>query len=277
MKEDNRPTAILCPNCGKLVNRNTHECIHCGYKNPGKLKAGSLIQILFQRDVGFIEIATLFCIALYIFSILLEPSSVLRSSGIFNFLPPGGRVLDKLGMTGSFAMAEGRWWTLITAIYLHGGLLHILFNVLWIRQLGPVVEELFGTSRLILIFTLSGVFGFIVSNFVGVYFTIGASGSIFGLLGALIFYGRDRGGVFGEAMFRQLMVWAIILFVLGFTMSGVNNFAHGGGFVGGYLSAMLVKYNEKKVEAPSHKTAAAAMVIITVISFLLAFWYGFID
>jgi rhomboid protease GluP len=100
-------------------------------------------------------------------------------------------------MTGSYAMARGRFWTLITAIYLHGSLLHIVFNLLWIRQLGPAVEELFGTSRLILIFTFSGVAGFIISNLVGIQFTIGASGSIFGLLGALIYYGRHCGGVFG--------------------------------------------------------------------------------
>src|SRR5207244_9267799 len=136
-------------------------------------------------------------------------------------------------MTGALAWAAGRWWTLVTAIYLHGGLLHILFNVLWIRQLGPAVEQLFGPARLAVIFTVAGAAGFAVSNYAGVPFTIGASGSIFGLLGAMVAYGRQRGGVFGSMVLRQYGQWALVLFVFGVLMAGVNNPAHAGGLAGG--------------------------------------------
>jgi len=91
---------------------------------------------------------------------------------------------------------DGYWWTIFTAIYLHGGLLHILFNVLWIRQLGPAVEEIYGPARLVIIFTVAGAAGFVASNMFNVWFTVGASGSIFGLLGAIIAYARKRGGAF---------------------------------------------------------------------------------
>ena len=91
----------------------------------------------------------------------------------------------------------GHWWTLLTAIYLHGSVLHILFNVLWIRQLGPAVEQLYGPSRLVVIFTVAGAAGLLASNLLGLPLTIGASGSIFGLLGALVAFGQKRGGAFG--------------------------------------------------------------------------------
>ncbi len=275
MKNNRRTGAILCPNCGKLVNADAAECIHCGYKKPGRKGIGTMISSIFGGNIGVIQMISFVCIALYVISLIVDPSALLETKGIFDFLSPGMASLDRLGMTGTYAMSHGRWWTLITAIYLHGGLLHILFNVLWIRNLGPVVEELFGMSRLILIFTLSGIAGFFLSNLFGINFTIGASGSIFGLLGALIYYGRDRGGIFGQAMFRQLMSWAIMLFVFGFIMPGINNFGHAGGFIGGYLSGMLLSYQEKKRETPFIKNLATAAVIITVVSFLLAVWTGF--
>lgn len=271
MKENRNRGAIICPNCGKLINANAKECIHCGYKNPGRKGFNPISQYL---NVEFIQLITIFCVVIFIFSILLDPSNLFKQHGLLNLLAPSTYILDKLGMTGSYAMKHGRWWTLITAIYLHGSLLHILFNVLWIRHLGPVVEDFFSSSRLIIIFTISGVAGFFVSNIMGISFTIGASGSIFGLLGALIYYGRNRGGVFGEAIFRQLMGWAILLFIFGFLMSGINNFAHGGGFIGGYLSAKILGYNEKKPETLLHKNLAAITIIITIISFILAFWNG---
>lgn len=274
MSNDNTPRAILCPHCGKLINANAEQCIHCGYKNPGKPNLGSMFQRMFKGNMGFVQLVTGFCISLYLLSLLLDPSAILQQTGMLGLLSPSGVSLDKLGMTGSYAMAHGRWWTLITAIYLHGGLLHIVFNLLWIRQLGPAVEQFFGAARLILIFTFSGVLGFVVSNLVGIPFTIGASGSIFGLLGALIFYGRDRGGVFGQAMFRQLLGWAVILFLFGFFMSGINNFAHGGGFIGGYLSAKFFGYMESKQETQLHRRLAAVTIIITIVSFMFAFING---
>src|SRR5207244_1235295 len=79
---------------------------------------------------------------------------------------PTQAALYMLGMTSGGALADGQWWTLVTAIYLHGNLLHILFNVLWIRQLGPAVEDLYGSVRFFVIFTIAGVAGFVVSDMV---------------------------------------------------------------------------------------------------------------
>ena len=270
MPKHKKTGAILCPNCGKLINADAKVCIHCGHRNPSMWGLYPYLRALFGSSSTFVPLIISVCVFFYVLSLLIDPSAILKSHGFFEILSPSMQSLDRLGMTGTYAMFHGRWWTLVTAIYLHGSLLHILFNMLWTRQLGSLTEELFGTSRLLVIFTISGVFGFIVSNLLGVPFTIGASGSIFGLLGALVYYGRRRGGTFGSAMYRQMGTWAIILFLFGFFMPGVNNFAHAGGFLAGYISATILGFNEIKKETGMHRLLGLLMIIITVLCFALA-------
>jgi rhomboid protease GluP len=264
----------LCPSCGKLNSVNAPVCIYCGQRNPGLWGFGPAVGRLLG-DLNFTRLVIGVIIAVYVISLLVDVRSALRLRGPLDILAPSGRALDALGMTGAYAWALGRWWTLLTAIYLHGSLLHILFNVLWINQLAPPVEELFGRSRLILIFTAAGALGFVVSNWAGVPFTIGASGSIFGLLGAMVAYGRTRGGTFGVTILRQYGQWALVLFFLGFLMAGVNNFAHAGGFVGGYLTGMLLGHGDRQRETPTLHLAATATILLTALSFALALWTAF--
>ena len=262
---------MLCPNCGKLISINTEACIHCGYKHPGAWSWGAGLRGWFRRH-DFAQIVTAVCVTIFAISILLDPRGALQMRGFLDFLSPSPQSLFYLGATGSIPMNYGRWWTLITAIYLHGGLLHIFFNLMWVRQLAPQVEELFGPSRLILIYTFSGALGFVLSNFRGIPLTIGASGSIFGLLGAIVCYGRLRGGVFGAEMYRQTLQSAIVLFLFGLFMPGVNNWAHGGGFVGGYVTAMLVGYSEQSAEKPWVQGLTVATLAVTVLAFGMVIW-----
>ncbi len=266
----------LCPSCGKLNSMTAPVCFYCGQRNPGLWGFGPSLTRLLGK-VNFARTVTAVCIAAYVLSLLLDIRSALRPRGLFDILAPSGGALDALGMTGAYAAAHGRWWTLLTAIYLHGSLLHLLFNLLWVNQLAPAVEELYGRSRLLLIFTAAGVLGFAVSNWIGVAFTIGASGSIFGLLGAMVSYGRSRGGMFGVAIFRQYGRWALVLFILGFLMAGVNNFAHAGGFVGGYLTGRILGYSDRRRERGFHHLAATATVVLTVLCFALALWTAFVQ
>ena len=263
--------SIICPSCGKLISANSKQCIYCGRKNPGLWGYGPQLQKILDNFSETTPILVGACVVLYVISLLIDPAALLRPHGLFNILSPSMKALDDIGMTGTYALAHGRWWTLVTAIYLHGGLLHILFNMLWLYQLGQMVENLVGRSRTFLVFTISGVLGFFVSDMLGITFTIGASGSIFGLLGALVYYGRKRGGFFGKQIYKQMGTWAIVLFLFGFMMPGVNNFAHAGGFIGGYISAQLLGFNEISRETETHRMLALAAVALTVISFILEF------
>lgn len=262
---------ILCPSCGRLTSADARVCLVCGRRNPGLWGFAGPLRTLF-RTWNFTNAVTVAVVVLYVASLVLDLQGALRPRGPFDIFSPSPRILDALGMTGAYAWAQGRWWTLFTAIYLHGSLLHILFNVLWIRQLGPAVEELYGPARLVVIFTVSGAAGFLASNWLGVVFTIGASGSIFGLLGAMVAFGRKRGGLFGRMVLRQYGQWALILFVLGFFMAGVNNWAHAAGFAGGYAAGLLLSLAERQVETLIDHGLAVAAIGLTVLGFALSLW-----
>lgn len=264
----------LCYACGKLNRVDASVCFYCGRRNPGLWGFGPWLGRLAGR-LDFARIVTVVCIAAYAASLLLDPAAAMRPRGVFNLLSPSGGALLALGMTGAYPWQLGYWWTLLTAIYLHGSLLHIAFNLLWIHQLAPAVEQAYGRSRLVLIFTGGGVLGFVISNWAGVGTTIGASGAVFGLLGAMAAYGRSRGGLFGMAVFRQYWQWAVVLFVMGFLMPGVNNFAHAGGFVGGYLTGMIVGHGDSRLWDGLHRAAATAAVALTALAFALAVWNAF--
>ena len=173
-----------------------------------------------------------------------------------------------LGMTGGVAWQLGWWWTVLTAIYLHGSLLHIFFNVMWIRNLGPAAAEAFGPARMFVLFNVAGATGFFVSNAMSGAPTIGASGSIFGLLAALIVYGRKRGS---SLMTRQLWQWAIILGIFGFLMPGINNWAHGGGFAGGWVAASLMGFIDERRESTALLVASLALIAVTLVGVGLSF------
>ncbi|MGH7279503.1 MAG: rhomboid family intramembrane serine protease [Candidatus Rokuibacteriota bacterium] len=268
--------AIICPSCGRLTTADADACFVCGRRRPGMWGFAGPLRTLFRAS-SFTTLTMIACVALYVASLVFDPVGALRPRGPFDLFSPTSRALDMLGMTGAFAWAQGRWWTLLTAIYLHGSLLHILFNVLWIRQLGPAVEELYGPARMVLIFTFSGVAGFVISNAMGVPFTVGASGSIFGLLGAMVAFGHRRGGAFGSMVLRQYGQWALILFVFGLLPgTSINNWAHGGGFVGGIAAGLALSLSDGRDETPVERLAAVGIVALTVLAFGLALWTAFV-
>src|SRR3989442_7781458 len=193
---------ILCPSCGRLTRADAAECLICGRRRPGMWGLTTLLHRVFPSG-SVTQVITVVCVALYVASLVFDAVAAFRPRGGFNIFAPSSEVLWALGATGSLAWRLGRWWTFLTAIYLHGGVLHILFNVLWIRQLGPAVEELYGSARFFVIFTVAGVVGFILSSLLGHALTLGASGSIFGLFGAIVAFGQRRGGIFCGMMWRE--------------------------------------------------------------------------
>ena len=232
------------------------------------------------RTGNFSGVVTIACIVLYVATLLIDPVGVTGGRGPFDFfalLSPSGRALAALGGAGAIPWHQGHWWTLFTATYLHGGVFHILFNVLWIRQLGPAVEDLYGRSRLVIVFIASGALGFFASTAVGVPLTVGASAAIFGLLGAMVAYGHRRGGTFGKMVLREYGLWAVILFAFGLMPgSRIDNWAHAGGFIGGLLAGLLLSFSERRDETRLERALALGLIALTVLSFGLALWTAFV-
>jgi len=257
--------SVVCPSCGTLVGVNDQQCLTCGRRNPGLWGFGPFLNRL-GRDLGFTQFVIGACIILYMLMLISDPNGI-STGGLFNFLSPSSRTLFLFGESGALPVfAFGRWWTVLTAGWLHAGLLHIFFNLMWIRQLAPPTSEMYGPSRMIIIYTIAGITGFTASTLAGAFipalggagFTVGASAPIFGLLGALVYYGRRTGSsVVGD----QAKSWAVTLFIFGFFFRGVDNWAHLGGFVGGYVTSRLL--DPLRPERVDHLIAALVCLIVT--------------
>jgi rhomboid protease GluP len=242
------------------------KCYSCGRSNPGLWGYGPLLRKL-GADFGFVQVVIGISATLYLLTLLTSgPAIQMRG---FNFLGPSFEALVLFGMSGSFPVFQlGYWWTLLTASFLHGSLLHILFNMYWVKTLGPDTVELFGPARTVIIYIVSGACGFLLSSvgnlapiplLGGAGFTMGASASILGLVGALVHYGGKSGSSLIRSEATRL---AIMFIVMGLIMPGTDNFAHVGGFVGGYaVSAVL---NPLTRERGDHTIVAVLLVVATL-------------
>ena len=262
---------ILCPSCGRLTSAEAAECLVCGRRNPGMWGFAAPLRAIFGRH-SFTNVVTVACIALYVVSLLLDLRAALSARNPFDAFAPSNAALIALGAAGTVPWSLGHWWTIFTGVYLHGSVLHILFNVLWIRQLGPAVEQLYGPARLMVIFTVAGAAGFLVSNWWQYPLTIGASGAVFGMLGAIVAFGKKRGGTFGAMVLRQYGYMALFMFLLSYFLPGVNNAAHGGGFVGGLLAGLVVSLAEHRRETALDWVLASACIAVTLAGFALSLW-----
>jgi len=271
-----RSGSSLCYACGKLNRVDAAVCFYCGRRNPGLWGYGQSLGRLIG-GLDFAGLVTVVAVVAYLASLALDPRAILVPRGVFDLFAPSGRALYTLGMAGAIPWQQGHWWTVLTAIYLHGSLLHILFNLLWVRQLVPDVEQVYGRARTIVIFTASGVACFLLSSFVGTAFTVGASGAVFGLLAAMVWYGRRRGGFFGSQVLRQYGAWALVLFVLGLVSgTGVNNWGHAGGLIGGFLAAFVLSPTHERPEQGGDRVLAGATLSLTAVAFALQLWTAFL-
>jgi len=281
--------SVVCPSCGKLVGASESECWHCGRRNPGLWGFGTALRRL-GADLGVTQVVVFGCGLLYLLSLALYPAGVSWEPSL-NFLSPSGQSLHRLGAAGALPLIiEGHWWTLLSAGWLHGSLIHILFNMMWVRQLAPAASMIFGPGRTMLIYILASAGGFLLSSVMGwlllatrgnllsfvlswlmgaAGITVGASAAVFGLLGAVVYAGRR--GVASQ-LGRQAWVWAIFLFVFSLFFRGVDNWAHLGGFVAGYGLAKF--FNPLTQERPDHLYAALAGLALTVVAVVIAFFSG---
>lgn len=255
--------SILCPNCRKLISLDEPACPYCGLVRPGLHEtAGKLQNILFAFEP--VQTILYVNIAFFVLALLLDPRGIFMGDNPLAFLSPSSQSLLMLGASGTIPVIQfHHYWSVVAASFLHGGILHIIFNMMALYQLGPFVLREFGLHRFVSIYILTGVVGFAVSVLAGVQFTIGASASICGLIGAIIYFGKSRGGSYGEAIFKQALGWVVGLVIFGFLFSGINNWAHGGGLLSGLLLSYSMGYNDQKTESAWSKILAYTCILIT--------------
>jgi rhomboid protease GluP len=271
-----REGSVVCPSCGNLVGVNDDECLGCGRRNPGLWGFAPLLA-KFGRgrlDEAFPQFIIVVCVILFAATLVSNVQGI-RMSGLMSFLSPSRLGLIMFGASGATTVYDfGWWWTILSASWLHGGLIHIFFNMYWVRMIGPNVIEFYGLSRMVIIYTLAGAAGFLLTSTVGHYMrfglfflqgagdiTIGASASILGLIGALVYYGRRSGS---SMVGQQAKQWAIFLLLFGLFFPGVDNWAHLGGFAGGYLASAWL--DPLKQERLDHSLGALACLVLTLVA-----------
>lgn len=255
-----RTGSVICPSCGKLVSANAEECPYCGRKYPGMFGFTSVLRNL-GKDMGFVQVVIVGAAFLYVATLVVDPQGI-RMGGFFSIGAPSQEALLRFGAAGVYpVIGLDRWWTVLSAGWLHGGLLHIGFNLYWLRSLAPETAELYGPGRMVVLYTVSSITGFLASTLLGTPMTVGASASILGLLGAMVAYGRKTGS---SVVGRQAWSYAVFMIVFGFMMRGVDNWAHIGGFIGGFVVGYLL--DPRRPERGNDLLLAVICLVLTVAS-----------
>ncbi|MEI3611706.1 rhomboid family intramembrane serine protease [Pseudogracilibacillus sp. SO30301A] len=144
------------------------------------------------------------------------------------------------------AIVEGEWWRIVSSMFLHIGALHLFMNMLALYYLGTVVERIFGTARFVIIYFLAGIGGGLTSFAFNVHVAAGASGALFGLFGALLFFGIIYKRLFFQTMGKNLIFILAINLVFGFLVPQIDMGAHVGGLIMGFIAASITYVPNKK-------------------------------
>jgi rhomboid protease GluP len=269
-----RTGSVVCASCGSLVGVNDDKCYSCGRRNPGLWGFGRALRE-FGNDLGFVTIVIYMCGAIYVATLLFSAyiGEGVGSQNPLSMLGPGTATLIAFGGSGAVPVFYyGHWWSFLSAGWLHAGILHLVFNMIVLRQLGPPTAEIYGPARMVIVYTVGGVVGFMLSTFAGAVMpqlpfigagrlTIGASAPIFGLLGGLMYYSR-RGG--SSLVRSAVMGYIMSSVVMGILMPGIDNWAHAGGFAGGYLAGIWL--DPLKPERMDHMVIAAVCLVASALA-----------
>jgi len=239
----------LCPACGTLVGSTATKCHQCGANMTFSFAAASRSISRFMPQTSPVTYAMLaICSVMYALSFIITmkfSGGAGAGGGLMGLGGIASQVSYRLGASlPLFGFLGGpgdltQPWRLVTAIFLHGGLLHIGFNMWVLMDIGPMVEELYGSARYLFLYVATGVCGYLLSSSVG-HFSVGASGSLLGLIGVLLAATTGRKSMGAQALRSALIRWLIYIGVMGFLFAGTDNFAHLGGVASGYLLGRLM-------------------------------------
>jgi rhomboid protease GluP len=155
------------------------------------------------------------------------------------------RVLILLGAKVNDLISGGEYFRLVSAMFLHGGLMHLAVNMYSLYAIGPMVEKVYGKKKYIAIYFLAGICASIFSYSFSTSVSIGASGAIFGLLGAVLVFAIKSKGKTGIGFIKSILSVIFINIIIGITLPNIDNFAHMGGLIGGMIISFLVSFREE--------------------------------
>ncbi len=256
-KGERRPQ--LCPACGALVGISATRCHVCGANLRFGLAAWS--KGLSEFFGGHAPVTT----ALLILNVIVFAAEIMgtmhagKMGGLSILWGMDGETLYRLGACYGPAIFVGHeWYRLVTAMFLHGGLIHIGFNMIVLLDIGPMVEEVYGSARYLFLYLVMCIAGYVLSALAG-HFSVGASGAILGIIGLLIAITTKRGGTQMKELRSRLISWVVTIFALGFLVGGLrtDNWAHFGGLAAGFLLGKV--FADRLPEPGRERTQAYAL------------------
>lgn len=168
----------------------------------------------------------------------------------------------------------GQYYRLITGMFLHGNIYHLFFNCYALYVLGSQIENFLGRIKYIIIYLFSGLIGALFSmTFSGPVGSIGASGAIFGLMGALLYFGYHYRVYLGSVIKSQIIPLIIVNLAIGFVFAGIDNFAHIGGLIGGTMITMALGVKDKSTTFEKVNGWIITLIFVAFITYM-AFVYS---
>ena len=262
----------MCPHCRALIDRDAKVCPLCGEAIGARRARGGASTP--GKIMGVIPIPTtatsvmvVACLALYAISWYMTQNT--EAAQLYGAPAMGGidaRVLLRLGAKAPYILPPyNQWWRLVTAIFLHAGLLHIGMNMWCLVDLGPEVESLFNTTKFIVLYLATGVAGYVLSLWWSPGgLSIGASGAIMGLIGILIGASFHHGHL-GKEYRSQLWRWVIYIAIFGLFFA-VDNAAHFGGLIAGLALGYLVPEGEPATRPSENLWNSLAVLSVLIIA-----------
>jgi len=274
-----QPRPQICPACGSLVGISATKCHVCGTSLRFSLAAFSKkFSGVFGEHEAPMTTALLIANFVMLGVSWLSYAAVGKGGGLTILWGLTGEPQYRLGASFGPAIFYGHeWWRLVTAMFLHGGLIHIAFNMMALMQIGPAVEEVYGSARYLFLYVVTGAFGYLVSAATG-HFSLGASGALLGLVGLMLAITTKRGGAQMRELRSRLISAIVILFVLGFSgFMAMDNWAHGGGLAAGFLLGKLFADRQPATANERRRAFAlgwlAGLVIVVSFAFMLVHYH----
>ena len=257
----------VCPHCGALVDRGDATCMRCG------MAVGSWRGQALMRALGLVLPAWCPVTALLLTANIGWFLLTALLFGLRSLLAPANEALWRMGALVPWSFWHGEYWRLITYGYAHGGLLHILFNMITLSQVGPFLERQFGGKRFFAVYTLAlmggGVLDVLWRGAAGITI-VGASGALFGLIGLGMSYAHFTGGAQGMEQRNFFLKWALYGFLFGY-MVQADNIAHAGGFAVGAALGWLLEREQRGRRLPHDRAwsfAAYGLAVLTLAAFI---------
>jgi rhomboid protease GluP len=281
--ENARPR--MCPSCGTLVGTTATKCHQCGANvRFGMAAASRSLGQMLPTNAPVTYIILSLCCLLYGICLLYSTRSgnplMPQGGGLTAILNIGaidGRTLALLGSTlpMSYIVGLGQPWRLITAVFLHGSLMHIVFNMWVIMDIGPMVEELFGSARYLFLYIATGAFGYVVSALAG-HNSVGASGALLGLIGLLLASTTRSSSASSQMLRSNLIKWIVYIAIMGFMFSSIDSYAHFGGLAAGFVLGKLFidrpPQGQSELRIANALGWATAIVVIGCFALMMQFF-----